>query len=73
LLLATVQSRMRKRTLPGDTSVRTYTGHRVLNTLIRARFSPMHSTGNKYIYAGCSTGKVISKLRCIASLCVCGS
>ena len=43
--------------IQGDSSIFTYTGHRVLNTLIRARFSPRFSTGNKYIYCGCSTGK----------------
>ena len=49
----------KKLTIPGDTSVFTYTGHKVMNTLIRARFSPLHSTGNKYIYTGCATGKVL--------------
>ena len=50
--------RRNKLTVAGDTSVCTYSGHTVLNTLIRARFSPLHSTGNKYIYTGCSTGRV---------------
>jgi len=49
--------RKQKLTIPGDSSVFTYTGHTVLNTLIRARFSPLHSTGNRYIYSGCSTGR----------------
>lgn len=31
--------------LPGDTSVMTYTGHLVKNTLLRARFSPIATTG----------------------------
>ena len=30
---------------PQDGSVQTYRGHHVLRTLMRARFSPMHSTG----------------------------
>lgn len=42
----------------GDTSVMTYRGHSVLQTLIRAHFSPAHSTGQKYIYTGCATGQV---------------
>ncbi|XP_045066245.1 DDB1- and CUL4-associated factor 11-like [Coregonus clupeaformis] len=31
----------------------------VLHTLIRSRFSPEFTTGQKLIYTGCSTGKVI--------------
>uniref|UniRef100_A0A8D2LLZ2 DDB1- and CUL4-associated factor 11 n=1 Tax=Varanus komodoensis TaxID=61221 RepID=A0A8D2LLZ2_VARKO len=49
----------RKSRLPGDTSLMTYRGHGVLHTLIRCRFSPAHSTGQQYIYSGCSTGKVV--------------
>uniref|UniRef100_A0A8C1ZG52 DDB1- and CUL4-associated factor 11 n=1 Tax=Cyprinus carpio TaxID=7962 RepID=A0A8C1ZG52_CYPCA len=45
--------------LSGDTSVMTYRGHGVLHTLIRCRFSPEFSTGQKFIYTGCSTGKII--------------
>lgn len=40
----------------------TYRGHGVLHTLIRCRFSPEFSTGQKFIYTGCSTGKIVSKL-----------
>ncbi|ETE67970.1 DDB1- and CUL4-associated factor 11, partial [Ophiophagus hannah] len=32
---------------------------KVLHTLIRCRFSPPHSTGQQYIYSGCSTGRVV--------------
>lgn len=40
-----------------DDSVATYGGsHETLKTLIRARFSPMHSTGQRYIYCGSSDG-----------------
>ena len=53
------QNHAQKLTIPGDSSVFTYSGHVVLNTLIRARFSPLHSTGNKYIYTGCSKGNYI--------------
>ncbi|XP_028933736.1 DDB1- and CUL4-associated factor 11 isoform X1 [Ornithorhynchus anatinus] len=49
----------RKQKLPGDSSLMTYRGHGVLHTLIRCRFSPAHSTGQRYIYSGCSTGKVV--------------
>ncbi|XP_054848502.1 DDB1- and CUL4-associated factor 11 isoform X1 [Eublepharis macularius] len=48
-----------KSKLPGDSSLMTYRGHGVLHTLIRCRFSPAHSTGQQYIYSGCSTGKVV--------------
>lgn len=49
----------RRTKLPGDSSLMTYRGHGVLQTLIRCRFSPPHSTGQRYIYSGCSTGKVV--------------
>lgn len=42
-----------------DTSVMTYRGHRVLETLIRCYFSPAFSTGQKYIYTGSQTGEVV--------------
>ncbi|XP_004698970.1 DDB1- and CUL4-associated factor 11 isoform X1 [Echinops telfairi] len=45
--------------LPGDSSLMTYRGHGVLHTLIRCRFSPAHSTGQQFIYSGCSTGRVV--------------
>lgn len=45
--------------LDGDCSVMTYRGHRVAKTLIRAKFSPQQTTGNRFIYTGCATGRVI--------------
>lgn len=39
----------------------TYRGHRVKKTLIRAKFSPQETTGQRYIYTGCGTGRLISK------------
>eukprot|EP00092_Neocalanus_flemingeri_P036301 GFUD01039523.1.p1 GENE.GFUD01039523.1~~GFUD01039523.1.p1 ORF type:complete len:551 (+),score=151.78 GFUD01039523.1:103-1755(+) len=45
--------------LEGDTSVMTYTGHTVLQTLIRCHFSPQFSTGQRYIYTGCAAGRVV--------------
>jgi len=36
----------------------TYRGHKVLQTLIRAYFSPVHTTGQKYIYTGSYDGSV---------------
>merc|ERR1719394_1662241 len=48
-----------KTIVDGDTSVMTYTGHTVLQTLIRCHFSPMNNTGQKYIYTGCAKGQVI--------------
>lgn len=53
------QRALKRHKLTGDTSVMTYRGHGVLHTLIRCRFSPEFSTGQKYIYSGCSTGKII--------------
>lgn len=47
------------KSLEGDTSVATYRGHRVQKTLIRAKFSPASTTGQRYIYTGCSTGRLV--------------
>lgn len=38
----------------------TYRGHRVSKTLLRAKFSPMEQTGQRFIYTGCATGRIIS-------------
>uniref|UniRef100_A0A672T4F0 DDB1- and CUL4-associated factor 11 n=1 Tax=Sinocyclocheilus grahami TaxID=75366 RepID=A0A672T4F0_SINGR len=53
------QRAIKRHKLTGDTSVMSYRGHGVLHTLIRCRFSPEFSTGQKFIYTGCSTGKII--------------
>ncbi|KAJ8277532.1 hypothetical protein GJAV_G00076240 [Gymnothorax javanicus] len=53
------QRALKKHKLTGDTSVMTYRGHGVQHTLIRCRFSPAFSTGQKFIYTGCSTGKIV--------------
>ncbi|KAH8290419.1 hypothetical protein KR054_002821 [Drosophila jambulina] len=45
--------------LDGDTSIMTYRGHRVTKTLLRAKFSPLEQTGQRYIYTGCATGRII--------------
>ncbi|XP_064398579.1 DDB1- and CUL4-associated factor 11-like isoform X2 [Halichondria panicea] len=45
--------------LPGDTSIMTYAGHLVKNTLLRCRFSPQATTGQRYIYTACAKGRVI--------------
>jgi hypothetical protein len=45
---------------PQDASLRTYRGHQVFQTLIRSYFSPMHTTGQRYIYSGSSDGSVFS-------------
>lgn len=43
-----------------DDAVMTYAGeHETLQTLIRAHFSPAHTTGQKYIYCGSSDGKCV--------------
>jgi len=41
-----------------DESVMSYRGHKVFQTLIRCRFSPAHSTGQRYIYTGSFDGSV---------------
>ncbi|KAI3879600.1 hypothetical protein MKX03_017598 [Papaver bracteatum] len=48
----------RKARHPYDQSVSTYRGHSVLRTLIRCYFSPLHSTGQKYIYTGSNDSSV---------------
>ncbi|XP_054739982.1 DDB1- and CUL4-associated factor 11 [Anastrepha obliqua] len=48
-----------KSTLVGDVSVMTYRGHRVTKSLLRAKFSPALQTGQRYIYTGCGTGRII--------------
>ncbi|KAJ8925080.1 hypothetical protein NQ315_001252 [Exocentrus adspersus] len=45
--------------LEGDTSIMTYRGHVVIKTLVRCRFSPAETTGQRYIYTGCGMGRVI--------------
>lgn len=42
-----------------DTSLMTYRGHSVLQTLIRCHFSPEATTGQSYIYTGCAQGRVV--------------
>ena len=41
---------------PHDVSVQTFRGHSVLQTLIRAYFSPAHSTGQRFVYTGSADG-----------------
>jgi WD repeat-containing protein 23 len=51
-------SRYAQRLSKHDTSLMTYTGHRVLRTLIRCYFSPLETTGQRYIYTGSADGIV---------------
>ena len=46
--------------LANDSSLFTYMGHRVMQTLIRCYFSPAFSTGQRYIYTGSYDGYVYS-------------
>ncbi|KAG0200580.1 hypothetical protein BGX28_006404 [Mortierella sp. GBA30] len=48
----------KSRKVPGDCSVMTFQGHKVLRTLIRCHFSPIHSTGQRYLYTGSADGMV---------------
>lgn len=41
----------------------TYRGHIVTRTLIRCRFSPIETTGQRYIYTGCGAGRLVSKYK----------
>ncbi|KAF8062665.1 LEC14B protein [Scenedesmus sp. PABB004] len=43
---------------PRDVSLMAYRGHGVLQTLVRAYFSPAHTTGQRYVYAGSADGTV---------------
>jgi len=52
------QLRPRPQRHKDDQSLMTYYGHKVLDTLIRCRFSPIDSTGQKFIYTGSHDGKV---------------
>ena len=58
-----------KNKIAGDTSLMTYRGHSILRTLIRCRFSPAFSTGQRYIYTGCAAGKVYSEYSIIFCYC----
>lgn len=53
-----VPSRYTRKISKHDTSLMTYTGHRILQTLIRCRFSPMNTTGQRYLYTGSLDGAV---------------
>ena len=44
-----------------DSSLMTYRGHTVLQTLIRCHFSPAHTTAQRYIYTGCASGSIYGK------------
>nr|CAD7204675.1 unnamed protein product [Timema douglasi] len=48
-----------RKNLDGDTSIMTYRGHKVLQTLIRCHFSPEFTTGQRFIYTGCAAGRVV--------------
>jgi DDB1- and CUL4-associated factor 11 len=43
---------------PMDNSVMTFRGHTVLQTLIRCHFSPLETTGQRYLYSGSGDGSV---------------
>lgn len=58
----------------------TYRGHKVLTTLIRAYFSPLHTTAQRFIYTGSADGAVYiygeamhlhAQQHCIASIMRC--
>ena len=44
---------------PHDASVQVYRGHSVLQSLVRARWSPEESTGGRYVYAGSADGAAV--------------
>jgi WD repeat-containing protein 23 len=47
-----------RKPLEGDTSIMTYRGHIVVQTLIRCHFSPAATTGQRFIYTGCGNGQI---------------
>ncbi|XP_071959239.1 DDB1- and CUL4-associated factor 11-like [Antedon mediterranea] len=49
----------RKKIIKDDPSLMTYRGHAVLQTLVRSYFSPVFTTGQRYIYTGCATGAIV--------------
>lgn len=58
----------------------TYRGHSVLQTLVRAYFSPGHTTGQRFIYSGSADGTVVAwdvvsgaKVRGVGACCLCAS
>ena len=53
-----LMARVKHRASPHDTSLMTYTGHQVVQTLIRCYFSPRETTGQRYIYTGSYDQKV---------------
>jgi WD repeat-containing protein 23 len=44
--------------LSEDSSILTFRGHKVLMTLIRCYFSPLTTTGQRFVYSGSADGKV---------------
>jgi len=44
---------------PHDSSVMTFMGHHVLHTLIRVNWSPLETTGQRFIYSGSACGSLI--------------
>ena len=44
---------------PHDSSVMTFMGHEVLHTLIRVKWSPVETTGQRFIYSGSANGSLI--------------
>ena len=44
--------------LAADSSIKTYRGHEVLQTLIRCYYSPEFSTGQRFIYTGSADGSI---------------
>ena len=52
------QTHLLRAPLSNDTSLMTYVGHSVARTLLRARFSPIASTGQKYIVSASADGDI---------------
>jgi WD repeat-containing protein 23 len=44
---------------PSDSAVQVYRGHSVLQSLVRAYFSPEESTGGRYVCAGSADGRAV--------------
>jgi WD repeat-containing protein 23 len=47
------------RRLRSDTSLLTFSGHHIQRTLIRCNFSPVACSGQRFVYSGCASGRVV--------------
>ena len=56
--------------LPGDCSVNKCGAHTLFSALIRARFSPLELTGQRYLYVGSATGEIVRMRPSSMNICL---